>query len=137
MNRFFPLIAAACVAWLASSSPALPAQSVAAERDESAATRLFAVEITVGPHWDDELAPGDQAFFREHSANLRRLRDAGHIVMGARYSDKGLIIFSAPSENDVRAMMDVDPSMEAGTFVYEVFAFNVFFPGSVGTDTGD
>ena len=92
---------------------------------------LFAVEIKVGPNWDSSKAPSEQAFFKEHSANLKRLRDEGHIIMGARYSDIGLIIFSAKSTEEVRVMMEKDPSMKAGTFVYDVYAFNVFYSGLV------
>lgn len=92
---------------------------------------LFAVEIKVGPNWDSSKAPNEQVFFREHSANLKRLRDEGHIVMGARYSDIGLVVFSARSKGEVRGRMDSDPSMTAGTFVYEVHAFNVFYSGMV------
>ena len=42
-----------------------------------------------GPKWDSAKAPNEQAFFREHSANLAKLRAAGTIVMGARYADIG------------------------------------------------
>ncbi len=93
--------------------------------------RLYAVEIKTGPKWDAAKAPGEQAFFREHSANLRRLRDTGHIVMGARYSDKGLLVFTAKSAAEVRALMEQDPSISAGTFTYEVHDFNVFYPGTL------
>lgn len=96
-----------------------------------AAETLFAVEIKIGPNWDSSKPPGEQAFFSEHSANLKRLREAGHIVMGARYSDIGLIIFSAASAEEVRALMSRDPSMTAGTFKYEVHGLNVFYPGLV------
>ena len=88
---------------------------------------LFAVQVTVGPNWDNARAPHEQAYFKEHSENLRQLRKAGHIVMGARYSDIGLVIFSAASADDIRAFMDKDPSMDAGTFQYEVHPFNVFY----------
>jgi len=111
-------------------------ESVAQSETTTAADadlKLFAVEVTTGPGWDDSKAPNEQAFFKEHSANLKRLRGEGHIIMGARYSDKGLLIFSALSMDDVRAMMDQDPSMTAGTFVYAVHAFNVFYPGLVQT----
>lgn len=107
------------------------AQSAGAAPAAGTELRLFAVEITVGPAWDDSKAPGDQAFFKEHSANLKRLRTAGHIVMGARYSDKGLVVFSARSADEVRAHMEQDPSMAAGTFKYEIHPFNVFYPGLV------
>ncbi|MBT8136441.1 MAG: hypothetical protein KJO54_05415 [Gammaproteobacteria bacterium] len=92
---------------------------------------LFAVEIKVGPNWDNARAPNEQAFFAEHAANLRGLREAGHIVMGARYSDIGLIIFTADSADQVRKLMSKDASMTAGTFRYEIHALNVFYPGLV------
>ena len=93
--------------------------------------KLFAVEIKVGPNWDRSKAPNKQAYFKEHSKNLKKLREAGHIIMGARYSDIGLIIFSARSPEEVKAFMAKDPSMSAGTFKYEVHTLNVFYPGLV------
>ena len=96
---------------------------------------LFAVEIKVGPKWDSAKPPQDQALFKEHSANLRRLREAGALVMGARYSDKGLVIIAAATAADVKAQMDQDPSIAAGTFVYEVHPFNVFYAGEVKART--
>ena len=94
--------------------------------------KLFAVEIKVGDKWDKSKSPNEQAFFKEHSMNLKQLRKAGHIVMGARYSDIGLIIFSASSIEEVKVLMDKDPSMSAGTFKYAVHPINVFYPGMVG-----
>jgi uncharacterized protein YciI len=107
------------------AQPASPASGVEADQ------RLFAVEIRTGPTWDPAKPPGEQAFFREHSAHLKRLRDAGHIVMGARYADKGLVVFTAKSSPDVNALMEQDPSMAAGTFVYQVHDFNVFYAGTL------
>lgn len=78
------------------AQPATPAS--AAEAD----LKLYAVEIKIGPTWEPAKPPGEQAFFREHSAHLKRLRDAGHIVMGARYADKGLVVFGAKSAADVK-----------------------------------
>lgn len=92
---------------------------------------LFAVEIKTGPSWDAGKPPQDQAHFREHSANLKRLRDAGALVLGARYSDKGLIVLAASGEAEARAMMDEDPAMKAEVFKYELYPFNVFYGGTV------
>ena len=114
---------------LIGGSPAMAQESLPADTE----LRLFAVEIKVGPNWDTEKAPNEQAFFSEHSANLRQLRDEGHIVMGARYSDIGLVVIAAGAKEPVHAMMEKDPSMAAGTFVYAVHEFNVFFPGLVKT----
>ncbi len=94
---------------------------------------LFAVQVTVGPSWDSSKAPGEQAFFREHSANLKKLREAGVIVMGARYSDVGLLVFAASSAEAVHEMMQQDPSIDAGTFRYTVHPMNVFYPWREGT----
>jgi uncharacterized protein YciI len=92
---------------------------------------LFAIEIKVGPKWDSAKPPQEQVFFREHSANLKRLRESGSLVMGARYSDKGVVVVAASSLAEARAFMDQDPSIGAGTFAFEVHPFNVFYPGEV------
>jgi uncharacterized protein YciI len=92
---------------------------------------LFAVEITVGSKWDQSKPPRDQQFFREHSANLKRLRDSGVLVLGARYSDKGLVVLAAKDEATARAMMDEDPSIRAEVFRYQIHAFNVFYGGAI------
>jgi hypothetical protein len=92
---------------------------------------LFAVEIKVGSKWDQSKPPQEQQYFREHSANLKRLRDAGNLIMGARYSDKGLVILAAQTEEEAKAMMDVDPSIKGDVFKYELHPFGVFYSGSV------
>ena len=92
---------------------------------------IFAVEIRIGPKWDTSKATEEQAFFREHSANLRQLREQGALVVGARYSDKGFLVLSAPSLEAARAMLDRDPSIAADVFAYEVHEMSVFYPGTV------
>jgi hypothetical protein len=110
-----------------SPSPSPPAPAAAP------ATPLFAAVFRTGPKWDAAKAPGDQPFFREHSANLAKLRAAGSIVMGARYADVGLIVVTAPTETDARKLFEADPSVAAGTFALDVHRFSVFYPGMVGT----
>lgn len=92
---------------------------------------LFAVQIRTGDKWDAAKPPQEQLHFRAHSANLKRLREAGHLIMGARYSDIGLVVLAAESEAHARAMMDADPSFDAGIFRYDVHVFSVFYPGTV------
>jgi hypothetical protein len=105
------------------SSPAPPAPSAAP---------LFAVEFRTGPAWVKDKPANEQQYFREHSANLNRLRKAGQLVVGARYADKGLMIFTAATADDVRREIDSDPSVEAGVFEYELHPFRVHFPGCLG-----
>lgn len=94
--------------------------------------KLFAVEITTGAKWDTAKSPPQQAFFKEHSAHLKKLRDEGRISMGARYSDKGLIVLQAADEAEARALMAADPSMQAETFKFSLHEMRVFYPGQVG-----
>lgn len=111
---------------------ALPAASQSASQPVLAAEpSLFAIEIRVGAKWDHTKPPQEQAYFREHSANLRRMREAGILVMGARYSDKGLVVVSVASAADAKAQMDPDPAIAAGTFTYEVHPFGVFYGGEL------
>ena len=97
------------------------------------AAPLYAAIYKTGPKWDAAKPPNEQAFFREHSANLAKLRAAGTIVMGARYADIGLVVVTAANEADARKLFDGDPSIAAGTFGLDVHRFSVFYPGFVGT----
>ena len=86
---------------------------------------VFAVEITTGPKWDNGRPAAEQAYFREHSANLRQLRERGALLVGARYAEKGFLVLAAPSLEAARAMLDQDPSFNAGVFGYEVHEMSV------------
>ena len=115
--------------------PPVRAQSAApvasATSAPTPAGKLFAVEIKTGPAWDAAKPPQEQAYFREHSARLRQLREQGLLVLGARYADKGLIILRAAGEAEAHALMQADPSMQAKVFGYELHEFRVFYGGSV------
>lgn len=134
MRNITSLLVAVSMIVFAFTTEAASSSKVLAKKEEK--SKLFAVEIKVGPNWDSAKKPHEQAFFKEHSKNLKKLRESGHIVMGARYSDIGLIIFSATSVEQVKTFMEKDPSMSAGTFKYEVHKFNVFYPGHVKTGSG-
>ncbi len=119
------------LALMVALSPAGALGQAASEPSTAAELPLFAIEIRVGPKWDASKPPQDQAYFREHSTHLRRLRESGSLVMGARYSDKGLVVVAAGNLAEARALMDQDPSIAAGTFAFDVHPFNVFYPGEL------
>lgn len=121
---------ATTVAAAAGSDKAPPAAPAAAPD-----THLYAVEFRTGPAWVADKPPNAQAHFAEHSANLRRLREAGALRIGARYADKGLVVIEATSMDAARAMVDADPSIAAGTFVYEIHEFALFYEGSLTRPT--
>lgn len=90
---------------------------------------MFAVEFRTGPSWDAARKPQDQPYFREHSQSLRRLREAGQLLMGARYADKGLVVLTASSETAARALVEADPAVQHGTFAYQLHPFHLFYGG--------
>lgn len=130
LRRFLtPLAGATLLAVHVAASGQAPPATAAPAAD--APTRLYAVEIKVGARWVAGKPPQEQDYFREHSANLRRLREQGSLVLGARYGDKGLVILAAASEGAARAMIEQDPSIGHGTFSYELQPFSVFYGGTV------
>ncbi|MDP3073320.1 MAG: nuclear transport factor 2 family protein [Opitutaceae bacterium] len=95
----------------------------------AAAEKLFAVTITTGPAWDAAKPAAEQAFFKEHSANLARLRAAGLSVIGGRFADKGLLLIRAADAAAVRAELTRDPSITAGVFQATVDEYRPFQHG--------
>ncbi len=107
---------------------AQPAAPIAAS-GAAPAPKLFAVTFTTGPKWDAAKPPQAQAFFKEHSDHLARLRAEQHSVLGGRYADKGLLLVRAAAEADVRALLARDPSLAAGTFQATVDEYRPFQHG--------
>lgn len=110
------------------------AQSNAPASAPAAATprgALFAVEFRLGAKWDASKKPHEQAYFREHSANLKRLRDDGRLVMGARYADKGFVLLAAVSQAEAQGWIEADPAVQNQMFAYDIHPFQVFYAGCV------
>ncbi|WP_269532678.1 YciI family protein [Chitinimonas sp. BJYL2] len=96
------------------------------------ALRMYAVEFTPGAAWQADKPAHLQEGFKAHSANLAALRKEGRVRVGARYADKGLIVVAAASADEVRALFDKDPSVQAAVFAYTVNEMLVFYPGQLG-----
>jgi hypothetical protein len=115
---------------LAAQAPAGGTALPEPSRTESLAPgKDFLVVFSVGPGWISGKPPGEQAGFREHGSNLKRLRDAGRIVLGARYADKGMIVLRAESETAARTELEADPGVRAGIFTFELNELRVFYDG--------
>jgi uncharacterized protein YciI len=93
--------------------------------------KLFAVLFRTGPAWDKAKPPNEQAFFKEHSANLAELRKAGRIVTGGRYADVGLVVVKAASLEAAKALLAGDPTIGAGVFEAQVHPWATLFEGCV------
>jgi ketosteroid isomerase-like protein len=94
---------------------------------------LFIVTFSTGPAWTAGTPPAEQPMFREHGANLQRLRREGRIALGARYADKGMIVARFPTEAAARQELAADPGVKAGTFTIELAELRPFFEGCLET----
>lgn len=113
------------IRWLAVLALVLAAGITAAQTPPSS---LFVVHFETGPGWDKSLAPPDQPSFREHSANLNRLRKEGTIVFGARYGDLGMIFLKAETLDAAKALIEADPGVQSRIFSYRIAPLRVFYP---------
>lgn len=95
---------------------------------EDAPDSRFIVHFSTGPAWTDSLPPREQPGFKVHSENLNRLRDEGVIQFGARYDEYGMLVMRAASEQAVRDLIEADPGVKAGIFIFSIAPLNVFYP---------
>ena len=102
--------------------------SLSVSAKEADATKLFIVHFEVGASWDKSIAPQEQTNFKEHSANLNRLRQDKVISFGARYGDLGVIVMKAKSLDDAKTEIAKDPGVQAGIFNFRIEKLNVFYP---------
>jgi hypothetical protein len=95
---------------------------------QTAPSPLFAVHLETGPKWNPALEASEQPSFREHSANMNRLREEGVIVFGARYDEFGLLFVKADTLDAAKAIIAADPGVRADIFVYRIAPLSVFYP---------
>src|SRR5947209_18433339 len=98
-------------------------------RQMIATTRQYCIVILkVGPKKNED---GSEKIIWEHGRRNFELRAAGVLPIVCPVSDgsdvSGVGIFNAPVE-EVKKIMDEDPGVQAGVFVYEIHATRSF-PG--------
>ena len=98
---------------------------------QTPAAKYFIVIFSLGPQWDHKKPANEQTGMSEHSANLQKLRKDGTIAIGARYSDKGMIIIKADSIDSARGLFSSDPMVKADVFTMEVHEWKPFYKGIV------
>jgi uncharacterized protein YciI len=93
---------------------------------------LYVVTFTTGAAWDVAKAPQEQNYFKEHSANLSKLRKEGLIKLAARYADKGIIVVAASSILEARKRINSDPAVINKLFDADIQKLLVFYDGCMG-----
>lgn len=138
MKTAFPLLAGLVLfagllrepsrAGLASAAQFAAAQDTTAARKPAA---LFVVTFSLGEAWEKDKPAHEQLYFKEHSANLKRLRQEKKLLLGGRYSDKGMILITAENEAAARAEFQNDPMIANKLFNLELHLFSPFYKGCV------
>lgn len=91
----------------------------------------FVALYTLGASWNMEVDPMEQQFFQEHSSFLSNLRKDGVIVLGARYSDTGMIVLKAADLESAKTLLHSDVAVQEALFNVDVHPFDVFYKGCV------
>lgn len=106
------------------------AQSTAPQQTTQPKQYFIAI-LSRGPEWIADKQANEQVGFKEHSANLQRLRSEKRIPIGGRYSDKGMVIVEAKDEAEARSLFDGDVMVQKKTFTLELHQFRPFYKGAI------
>lgn len=93
--------------------------------------QYFIAIFSKGPAWDEAKPANEQAGFKEHSENLRRLRADKRIPIGGRYGDKGMVIVEARNAAEAQSLFTADVMLEKKTFTLELQEFRPFYRGAI------
>jgi uncharacterized protein YciI len=84
--------------------------------------RLFVLFLIKGPMWTSEATEGSAKLQIEHVEYQISLRKSGKtLLVGPLIDDgeiRGITIFKVNSEDEVKYLIDQDPAVKAGAFLY-------------------
>ena len=77
-----------------------------------------------GPNWTPEETPEVERLQAAHLANIQKMRAAGKLIMAGPMLDggylRGIYIFRVSSLAEAQALVDSDPSVQAGRLAFEL-----------------
>jgi uncharacterized protein len=104
------------------ASPAAPAVQL-----PPGMTQYYLVFLKRGPAWTSEVTPETTKVSQGHRANLDRLTKEGTLVVAGPLMEPlgnpaiaGLLILRASTAAQARTIVDNDPGVKAGRFIYEM-----------------
>jgi hypothetical protein len=107
------------------------AQTQSSSPQQAPPKQYFIGIFSRGPEWMADKQANEQVGFKEHSANLQRLRTEKRIPLGGRYSDKGMVIVEAKDEAEARSFFESDVMVQKKIFTLELHQFRPFYKGSI------
>ena len=119
-------------------SPAVGAAQVAAE----STTKRFHMELYFlvllhrGPTYTTERSAEQTRIFQGHMENIRRLGNAGKLVVAGPFEDDGdlvgLFVFKVDSLSEAKRLVAMDPAIQSGRFRAEIHPW--YAPSGLWTD---
>jgi uncharacterized protein len=77
-----------------------------------------------GARWTPGETPESRKLQEEHMANIRRMGEAGKLVIAGPFTDdgelRGLYVFRVASAEEARALVESDPAVKAGRLRFEI-----------------
>jgi uncharacterized protein YciI len=77
-----------------------------------------------GPKWAPGDTPESRKLQEEHMANIRRMGEAGKLVIAGPFTDggdlRGLYVFRVASAEEAKALVESDPAVKAGHLRFEL-----------------
>jgi uncharacterized protein YciI len=86
---------------------------------------FFLAFLHRGPKWTPEETPETKALQEAHMANIRRLAEAGKLVLAGPFTDDngklaGIFVFQVDSLEEAKELADSDPAVKAGRLILEI-----------------
>lgn len=82
-----------------------------------------------GPKWTPEVSEETKRIQAGHMANIKRLSDAGKLVLAGPFEDggdrRGVFIFKVDTLAEAQALTDTDPAVIAGRLKIELYRWSV------------
>jgi hypothetical protein len=89
--------------------------------------KYYLVKLVRGPNWRPGLSLALLKLQMRHMLNLWRLRRMKKAVLASPFSDnseiRGIVIFKTTGEDEVKALIETDPAVQAGRLTYIISPF--------------
>ena len=100
----------------------------------------FVAWIQPGPQWRAGATVYEQGEpIEQHLAAMCDRYDEGRLLLGGPFQGgrAGIAVLNVADEAEARALMDADPAVQVGVFVYELHRVRAYFDAFDGTRTAD
>ncbi len=104
--------------------PARPGPTAQQKSPElSNMTTYYVVLLRKGPTWSPQVTPESQRLQEEHLANIRKMAEAGSLVLAGPFTDngdlRGMFVLQVGSLEEAKALAETDPAVKAGRLSVE------------------